>query len=192
MLVAGIVVGVLALVFLLNGLIPLAVIAGVGAFLLLREHVEGGSTTTRSSRSTTTRSSRPTATVPDLRPGTPSLAMHGREGRANYRLRDRSMDYVFELTRVREGWRAYILTQRGYGRRDTSLHATHRLQDNGRYYVCWDRPVSGQDEMLTICALWAEATERYIATGQSIDAAAADILREKGDGALWIDARPDQ
>lgn len=50
--------------------------------------------------------------------------------------------------------------------RDDSLHATHRLTDGGRYYVCWTDPIRTFDAAKSVAKLWAEKTARYLKTGQ--------------------------
>ena len=64
-------------------------------------------------------------------------------------------------------WRTYILKQPGYRGRDTDSQATHRYLDPaGLPYVCWSTPLRTPQEAHTVACLWAEATERYISTGQ--------------------------
>ena len=77
------------------------------------------------------------------------------------------VDYVFSFEWVTSAnsWRAYIVSQPGYGNRPTGAHDTHRLSD-GRTYVCWDRPLPTAVDARNVAAAWAEATQRYIATGR--------------------------
>jgi hypothetical protein len=84
-----------------------------------------------------------------------------------YRTRDGRADYRFSFERQSDGtWRAYILSQPSYGGRDTGAHPTHRLSDGGRKYVCWDRALRSAEEAQSVAAKWADATQKYIATGQ--------------------------
>ena len=52
---------------------------------------------------------------------------------------------------------------------DTSLHTTHRLTDNGRYYVCWTQPLSSEADARKVAKLWADLTQEYIKTSCTID-----------------------
>lgn len=76
------------------------------------------------------------------------------------------VDYVFDFVHMRAAntWRAYIVWQPPYGSRASGAHETHRLND-GRLYVCWDRAIATEAELRQVAALWAECTQRYIATG---------------------------
>ena len=86
--------------------------------------------------------------------------------RIKYRCEDGRTDYVFEFASLTDGtWRVYILDGPRYRSRDTGLHATHRLTDNGRYYVCWTHPLRSEQEARQVAKLWAEKTQEYIRTG---------------------------
>ena len=82
--------------------------------------------------------------------------------RRYYRTLDGAADYWFSFEREPDGsYRAYILGQPTYGARDASLHATHRLVSNARYYVCWDRPLTTFDAACRVAAMWADATQEF-------------------------------
>lgn len=86
--------------------------------------------------------------------------------RSYYRTKDGKADYYFSFEQEADGeWRAYILSQPGYGPRDTGAHPTHRLRSGGRYYVCWDHPLRSEREARQVAALWADKTQEYIRTG---------------------------
>jgi len=85
-----------------------------------------------------------------------------------YRTQDGLADYKFDF---HQNWWSgnytiYIDRQPSYGGRDTSLHATHRLVDGGRYYVCWTDPITNAEDARQIAAMWADRTQQYIKTGQ--------------------------
>lgn len=86
--------------------------------------------------------------------------------RIKYRCEDGRTDYSFEFATLTDGtWRVYILVGPPYGSRDTSLHATHRLIDNRRYYICWTDPLRSEQQARQVAKLWAEKTQQYIRTG---------------------------
>ena len=88
-------------------------------------------------------------------------------GRLFYRTSDGVADYCFSFEGEADGsFRAYIVDQPSYGARDTGLHATHRLTNAGRYYVCWDRPLQSVEDARRVAALWADATQEYIRSGR--------------------------
>lgn len=83
-----------------------------------------------------------------------------------YRTKDGLSDYEFSFEQQRNGeWRAYIVSQPPYRGRDTSLHATHRLTDGSRNYVCWTKQLWTRDDLKQVVALWADSTQRYIKYG---------------------------
>ena len=87
--------------------------------------------------------------------------------RTRYRCRDGRSDFGFEFARMSDGsWRTYIADSPGYGSRDSSLHATHRLRDGHGYYVCWTVALRTEDEARQVAKAWAENTVGYIATGK--------------------------
>lgn len=86
--------------------------------------------------------------------------------RIKYRCEDGHTDYFFEFVSLSDGtWRVYILGGPRYGSRDASLHATHRLMDNGHYYICWTDSLRSEQEARQVAKLWAEKTQEYIRTG---------------------------
>ena len=85
---------------------------------------------------------------------------------ANDRHGSRDKEYQFNYKRVGGSWRAYILRMPDLGNRESGGHVTHRLYDNGRPYVCWDRPVNTLKDMQTISKVWADNIQEYIATGR--------------------------
>ena len=83
-----------------------------------------------------------------------------------YRTRDGRADYAFSFERQGNGtYRIYIEDQPSYGSRVSSLHATHRLFDRGRYYVCWAGVLRTEAQARQVAALWADSTQRYIRFG---------------------------
>jgi hypothetical protein len=86
-----------------------------------------------------------------------------------YRTKDGRADYGFSFEQKSDGnWKAYITSQPGYGPRDTSAHATHRLND-GRPYVCWNQPLGSESDARKVAALWADMTQEYIRTGRPFE-----------------------
>jgi hypothetical protein len=64
-------------------------------------------------------------------------------------------------------WRAFIVNSPSYRSRSSSGYVTHRISTiGGRYYICWDPPPKELDQMIEISKLWAEATAKYIDTGE--------------------------
>jgi hypothetical protein len=83
-----------------------------------------------------------------------------------YRTLDGTKDYAFSFEATSDGTiRAYIESQPDYGERDRSLHATHRLQGGGRYYICWEPLPRTEEDARAVAARWGECTERYIKDG---------------------------
>lgn len=85
---------------------------------------------------------------------------------ANDRYGQTDKEYRFNYRKVGDSWRAYILRMPSLGGRDDSGLITHRLFDNGRAYVCWDRPVNSLKDMQIISKAWADNIQEYIATGK--------------------------
>jgi len=85
---------------------------------------------------------------------------------ANDRHGRRDKEYCFNYKKVGSSWRAYILKMPSLDNRDASGIVTHRLYDNGRPYVCWDRSVNTLKDMQTISKVWADNIQEYIATGK--------------------------
>jgi hypothetical protein len=77
------------------------------------------------------------------------------------------VDFSFRFAWIapQNTWRVYIENQPSYGSRNTSAHASHRLGLPGRPYVCWTNSLRTYAEARSVAALWADATQRYIATG---------------------------
>ncbi len=75
--------------------------------------------------------------------------------------------YEFSFEKQADGsYRAHIVSQPSYGNRDASMHATHRLSDRSRYYICWSTPINSLESAKQIAATWATISDRYIITGQ--------------------------
>lgn len=74
-------------------------------------------------------------------------------------------EFTFTWTPQLNGWRVYIDRQPGYGNRNASEVATHRLGTNSRPYVCWTTPLRSYEDARQVAALWADSTQQYIATG---------------------------
>lgn len=85
---------------------------------------------------------------------------------ANGNLGRRDKEYRFNYKKVNGSWRAYILRMPNLGNRSTDGHATHRLWDGSKPYVCWDSPVNSLSDMQTISRVWADNIQEYIATGK--------------------------
>ena len=90
-----------------------------------------------------------------------------------YRVNFLNTDYEFVFRyqhTASTGYRAYIVSAPGYGSRSQGLHATHRLSDNGEYYVCWSDIIGTESEMDAVVELWSKATVMYIVLGgESLD-----------------------
>lgn len=78
----------------------------------------------------------------------------------------RDKEYRFNYKKVNGSWRAYILKMPSLGNRSTDGHATHRLWDGTKPYVCWDSPVNSLSDIQTISRVWADNIQEYIATGK--------------------------
>lgn len=85
---------------------------------------------------------------------------------ANDRHGGKDREYRFNYKKVNGSWRAYILRMPSLGNRSTDGHATHRLWDGSKPYVCWDSPVNSLSDMQTISRVWADNIQEYIATGK--------------------------
>jgi hypothetical protein len=84
-----------------------------------------------------------------------------------YRTLDNEEDYAFSFEEQPDGtWRVYILAQPDYRGRQSDSHATHRLRDEDRQFICWSAPIRSKTDAKTVASQWAEATQRYIKTGQ--------------------------
>jgi hypothetical protein len=85
-----------------------------------------------------------------------------------YRTQDGRAYFEFGFMRLGNHIQVDILDMPEYGYRDTSLHATHRLQNgNGTYYICFgDASIISDMSMAKKWAgKWAELTWRYITSG---------------------------
>ncbi len=99
-------------------------------------------------------------------PPTSPPAPPGSEPVVYYRTRDGRADYGFLFSRVSGGcYRIYIISHPPYGLRPTGMHATHRLSDGSRQYVCWSGMLRTEEEARRVAALWAEKTQTYIRYG---------------------------
>lgn len=78
----------------------------------------------------------------------------------------RDKEYRFNYKKVNGSWRAYILRMPSLGSRSTDGHATHRLWDGSKPYICWDSPVNTLSDMQNISRAWADNIQEYIATGK--------------------------
>lgn len=152
-----------------------------------------GPSTSGSTRVSQTASRNPPATVSQATSEAP-VPPPGSDlpGRIFYRSHGSGFDYCFDLVELsgdaeRADWRAYILTSRDYGTRSQRLIDTHRLSDHRGHYICWDQRVPTKEAMKTICALWSEATERYVSTNRSFDALAAEVQQQFVGRDLWRD-----
>ena len=85
-----------------------------------------------------------------------------------YRTRDGLADYAFSIERQRNrSYRVYIAAQPQYGSRPANFAVTHRLSDtSGRHFICWSKAIAHHSQARQVAAAWAEATQRYIQTGQ--------------------------
>ena len=64
-------------------------------------------------------------------------------------------------------WRAFIVDSPNYGSRSSSGYITHRIRTiGGRFYICWDPAPKELEQMIAISKMWAEATAKYIDTGE--------------------------
>lgn len=87
-------------------------------------------------------------------------------GVVHYRA-DGGDDYTFRFVWLaqRQAWRVYIERQPPYRGRNAGAHASHRLGLPNQPYVCWTDPLRNYEQAKAVAALWADATQRYIATG---------------------------
>ena len=96
-----------------------------------------------------------------VRPASGTLWEHVAPGASVYSQRK----YKFNIRRVGNEYRAYILESPSYRGRATDLHSTHRHYDGWRYYVCWSNPVTSYDDMVNVATQWANCTQQYIEHG---------------------------
>lgn len=83
-----------------------------------------------------------------------------------YRTWPTKRDYSFTFSFVKGHWRIYVDNSPSYGRRPSGSIETHRLGIGTRAYICWDQPITSLSNAQAVAALWADSTERYIATGR--------------------------
>ncbi len=88
-----------------------------------------------------------------------------------YRTKDGMADYKFSLEyQSGGGYQAFILDMPSYNGRDQDIYTTHRsIDEHGRYYVCWSKPLYTEEELKKVVALWSDLTQTYIRTGRTID-----------------------
>ena len=65
-------------------------------------------------------------------------------------------------------FRVYVEEAPSYAafRRDESFHATHRLRDGSRNYICWTDPLRTFKDAKAVAKAWAESTGRYLISGR--------------------------
>ena len=101
--------------------------------------------------------------------------------RIGYTTGDRSltMDFVFMDCGSSIGWRIYIINNVDYKGRNTSFHATHRLQAAGEtyMYICWAGKITTLQQAKAVASLWSDATALYIRNGGSFDEIVRRLLQ---------------
>ena len=85
--------------------------------------------------------------------------------RVNYPTNDGCDVFSFSIERKRGDLRVYIVSHPPYKGRDDSSHATHRLSDGRRKYICWTDDIDTWAQAENIATFWAEKTQQYIRTG---------------------------
>lgn len=90
--------------------------------------------------------------------------------------------YVFELKKVSNSWRAYIIRTPSLGDRNSSATIIHQLSDAGRKYVCIAGDVPTKERMITLAKMWARGLQNYIETGETIDEWFARQKQKKKSG----------
>lgn len=83
-----------------------------------------------------------------------------------YRAWPTRRDFSFNFEYTGQCWRVYINTEIDYRRRPSGMHPSHRIFDGARRYVCYTPEPTTLSMAQSVAALWADATENYIATGQ--------------------------
>jgi hypothetical protein len=78
------------------------------------------------------------------------------------------VDFTFRFVWLpsTDTWRVYVERQPSYESRNAGAHATHRLGLPDRPYICWTDRLTSYEDALAVAALWADATQRYIAFGR--------------------------
>jgi len=99
----------------------------------------------------------------------PNISNRSQEYTLNYEANSilRNRYFNFKLKYKGGSWRAYILNSMNYGTRSSDAHSTHRLYDSelNLNYVCWSVPIQDLEQITKIAKMWADATMRYIKTG---------------------------
>ena len=102
-----------------------------------------------------------------------------------------TFDFDFEYFDNQRTWRIYIVSAPSYRARATSQVATHRLQEGGRNYICWDAPIPTLDAAKAVARAWADATQIYIRTGSFPPPGANRHVPDVSPSARWPhSARP--
>jgi len=83
-----------------------------------------------------------------------------------YRSYPTRRDYSFTYTFTDGGWRIYINNSPDYGSRPSDSTSSHRLDVEGRPFICWTEDITTLSDAQAVSALWADATEQYIVTGR--------------------------
>lgn len=142
--------------------ILLVVFVGLGALLFLTYKIvvacQRLASHIRGEAPATTRTAVPTS--PRLR-----RSSGARSSEVTYRSRNGRSHYEFDIRKLSDGYRIYIVSQPGYRLRDRGSHATHRLTDHRGSYVCWTGTLTTFKDARTVAIAWAECTEKYILRG---------------------------
>lgn len=110
-----------------------------------------------------------TAVPPNPQRPAPSRP-HGARPSGWIGFKHQGMEFEFQIVRVGQEVRSYILAHPDYGGRDTGPHETHRLYDSERqrHYVCTGWPPETFEEVKEWTRVWCRYTEHYIRTGQPV------------------------
>lgn len=87
-----------------------------------------------------------------------------------YRTQDGTADFEFAFSSrpFSNVIRIYVRNMPSYNGRATDGHSTHRYTDvNGAPYICYSPEPRNMTDAFKIAKAWAEATLRYIRTGQT-------------------------
>lgn len=101
-------------------------------------------------------------------PCNPSGQANGKR-KLTYRTRNGLFYITFSFEQIPIGWRIYVETPPPYDSygRDGGAHASHRLNDGSRSYVCWSQPLDTFAQAKSVARAWAEATSDYLLHGVS-------------------------
>ncbi len=107
--------------------------------------------------------------APDLRQFYENLPLHSDGYKFDFETENKM--FVFCSRKSSDGtYVTDIIRQPGYGNRDSSSHATHRLtRTDGSIYIC-HKPGTEPRDLPTAAAIaiwWAKCTVRYIRDGRS-------------------------